>query len=129
MIFNWYFGFSKKKTSRTKVFLKAGVGKITINNIEIVNFFKRKNLINYIYMPLNIINFYKLDILIKTEGGGEVSKAISAMYALAKALINYNYIYKKNLKKNNMLVTDNRIVERKKYGYLKARKQKQYSKR
>ncbi|MGX7589410.1 30S ribosomal protein S9 [Candidatus Vidania fulgoroideorum] len=129
MIGKWYFGFGRKKTSKTKAFLKKGTGKISINKKNIIIFFKRKNLINYIYEPLKIVKNQKFDILIKTKGGGEASIAISSMYAISKGLLDYNYYYKKNLKKNLMLILDNRIVERKKIGNVKSRKKKQYSKR
>ena len=37
--------------------------------------------------------------------------------------------WKETLKSNKMLTRDSRVVERKKYGFRKARKKEQYSKR
>lgn len=129
MIGKWYYGFGKKKTSKTKVFLKKGIGTININKKKALEFFKRIYLVSYIYEPFKIIKDFNFDIIITSKGGGEVSKALSAMYAISKALLQYNYKYKKNLKKNFMLYLDKRIVERKKVGLVKSRKKKQYSKR
>ncbi|MGX7582468.1 30S ribosomal protein S9 [Candidatus Vidania fulgoroideorum] len=129
MIGKWYYGFGRKKTSKSKVFLKSGTGKIKINGKPIITYFKKNNLINYINEPFKIIKNFNFDILINTKGGGCVSRAISSMYAISRALVDYNFFYKKNLKKNLLLILDKRIVERKKTGYIKSRKKKQYSKR
>ncbi|MGX7576422.1 30S ribosomal protein S9 [Candidatus Vidania fulgoroideorum] len=128
MFLNWYNGTGKKKRCISRILLREGNGRIFINKINAFYFFKRKNLINYIIKPLNITSA-NYDIFIKTKGGGEVSKAISIMFAISAAIIEYN---KKNIlliKKNKLLTIDSRKVERKKIGYVKSRKKKQYTKR
>ncbi|MGX7586132.1 30S ribosomal protein S9 [Candidatus Vidania fulgoroideorum] len=129
MLLTWASGTGKKKTCISRILLKEGNGKIIINKLKASCYFKRKNLINFILRPLFLISNNKFDIFINTKGGGEVSKAISIMYGLSKALVDYDIKYKKILKKNKMLTSDKRIVERKKVGHVKSRKRKQYTKR
>ncbi|MGX7582746.1 uS9 family ribosomal protein [Candidatus Vidania fulgoroideorum] len=129
MIFEYYRAKGKKKTCVSTVLIKSGVGRIIINRFIAFNFFKRKNLLNYIIKPFCVINSFNFDVFVKTKGGGEVSKAVSIMYAISKALLLFDKKAFKILKKEKLLKSDNRIVERKKVGYVKSRKKKQYTKR
>ncbi|WP_458659125.1 30S ribosomal protein S9 [Candidatus Vidania fulgoroideorum] len=129
MIGKWYYGFGRKKNASSKVFLKEGKGNILINKKRLILFFSRKSLINLVYDPIRLTNFYSFDFYVNSKGGGEVSKAIATMYGISKAIIDFEYSYKQILKKNNILNSDLRIVERKKIGHIKSRKIRQYSKR
>ncbi|MGX7576848.1 30S ribosomal protein S9 [Candidatus Vidania fulgoroideorum] len=129
MIGEWYYGIGKKKSSISKVFLKLGKGEIKINKVNIFNYFKRKELINNIYEPLYFVKKTNFNIYINSKGGGEKSKAISSMIAISRAICDFNIEYKKVLKKNKLITFKNRKVEKKKYGYVKSRKKKQYTKR
>ncbi|WP_259286128.1 30S ribosomal protein S9 [Candidatus Nasuia deltocephalinicola] len=124
-----YNGCGKKKCAIARVFLKIKKNNIRINNFKINEYFNKK--INYkiIFDPIRITNSKNLDIKINVKGGGKNSQIMAIRNGLAKALLNYNKIYKKILSDNKLLTRDSRVVERKKIGKIKSRKSKQFSKR
>ncbi|AXN02426.1 SSU ribosomal protein S9p (S16e) [Candidatus Vidania fulgoroideae] len=115
-------GKGRKKSSVAKVKIFKGNGKIII----IKNLTTR-----YFYNIYKIIiNFLskKFDIKIYVKGGGEISKIKSIEYALTNVLLKIKPNYKKIIKEMN-LISDSRKNERKKIGFVKSRKKKQFSKR
>ncbi len=80
--------------------------------------------------PLEITGMMgKVDLICSTRGGGLTGQAGAIRLAVARALVKMNEEYRKSLKKAGLLSRDPRMVERKKYGQIKARKRFQYSKR
>lgn len=71
----------------------------------------------------------KLDIMVRANGGGVSAQAGAMRLGLSKALVMMNADWRKTLKDAGFLTRDPRMVERKKYGQIKARKRYQYSKR
>jgi small subunit ribosomal protein S9 len=65
----------------------------------------------------------------KVRGGGLSGQAGAIRLALARALVKLNPEFRRQLKSAGMLTRDPRMVERKKYGQVKARKRFQFSKR
>lgn len=122
----------KRKTSIAKILLLSGFETITINNKIITksSIYLNKNYSETILHPFNILNIKnQFDIIIKVHGGGVFSQISAIIVGLSKALSNLNYLYYKKLNKEKLFRIDSRMVERKKYGYKKARKATQYSKR
>ena len=62
-------------------------------------------------------------------GGGVKGQAEAIVLGIARSLVNDNAENRPALKKAKMLRRDARVVERKKTGLRKARKQEQFSKR
>lgn len=128
---NVYIG--KRKSSVAKVFIEPGIGKITLNNLELnKNCFGIKNLslftlVGNIYKLLQINNKY--DTFIKVTGGGVSSQEGAVHLAICKAISKINEDYYFILRKNSFLTSDSRIKERRKYGLKKARKASQFTKR
>ena len=128
---NVYIG--KRKSSVAKVFIEPGIGKITLNNLELnKNCFGIKNislftLVGNIYKLLEINNKY--DTFIKVTGGGVSSQEGAVHLAICKAISKINEDYYFILRKNSFLTSDSRIKERRKYGLKKARKASQFTKR
>ena len=120
----------RRKAAVARVFVKAGTGKITINQKELS-----------VYFPLNILQFEVKQPLIVTEttenfdvninvvGGGIKGQAEAARMGIARALCEVNAEYRSVLKKNGFLTRDSREVERKKPGQPGARRKFQFSKR
>jgi small subunit ribosomal protein S9 len=128
---SFYTGLGKRKTSVAKVFLKEGLGLITVNNKKFEDFFsgmpEERELINNPFILVNLINKYDLDI--KVKGGGINSQMDAIRLAISKALCTIDIEYRSILNANLLLRRDSRIKERRKYGLKKARKASQYSKR
>ncbi len=71
----------------------------------------------------------KYDIKINLNGGGIKGQAEAARLAITRAMIEIDEESRAILKKNGLTTRDPRVVERKKPGQPKARKQFQFSKR
>ena len=120
----------RRKSSVCRVFLKSGSGKIVVNDHELKDYFPHETLITDINQPLTVTDTVaKFDIKANCTGGGFSGQAGAMRLAIARALVKVSEDYKKVLRANGLLTVDSRVVERKKYGLCKARKDKQFSKR
>lgn len=120
----------RRKTSVARVRIGLGTGRKIINGRSLAEYLSREVLIKMVEKPLEITETSgKLDIICKAEGGGLSGQAGAIRLGLARALVKMDESYKKPLKKEGFLTRDPRMVERKKYGLVKARKRFQYSKR
>jgi len=132
----YIYSTGKRKTSIARIFLKTGIGTITINNSH--NYFDNSvKSINIIKKPLYLLNINdKIDLKITVKGGGITGQAEAIKHGISKALVEFDKenenkddSFRKKLKKLGFLTRDSRKVERKKVGRRKARKKEQYSKR
>ncbi len=120
----------KRKNSIAKVWIKKGKGKITVNNVDIEKYFGRKILSVIVKQPLVATqNDNKFDITATTLGGGLSGQAGAILLGISKALVLFDPSNHTILRQNGFLTRDSRIVERKKYGLKKARKNQTYRKR
>jgi small subunit ribosomal protein S9 len=94
----------RRKTSVARVFLKAGKGKITINERSLQEYFGRETARMVVLQPFDV-----------TQTGESFDIDVNDL--------------RSPLKKAGFVTRDPRAVERKKYGRHKARKRPQYSKR
>lgn len=130
MATKFYQATGKRKTSVAQVRLSLGPGRKIINNQTWVEYLKKENLVRIVENPLEITGTNgKLDVICKVCGGGLSGQAGAIRLGIARALVKMDETYKKSLKKEGLLTRDPRMVERKKYGQVKARKRFQYSKR
>ncbi len=120
----------RRKTSVARVILRAGNGKITVNDKEFEHAFpellSREDILNP-FKVTNTLGHY--DVLVNVNGGGITGQAQSIRLGIARALISINPEFRPALKAEGFLTRDPRMVERKKYGQPKARKRFQFSKR
>jgi small subunit ribosomal protein S9 len=120
----------RRKTAVSRVYLKEGTGKITINDKDLSVYFPNELLQYIVLQPLKVLGLEgKFDIKVNLKGGGFRGQAEALRHAIARALVEYNEEYRTPLKVNGFLKRDPREVERKKYGQKKARKRFQFSKR
>ncbi len=130
MIGNWNYGTGRRKTSVARVFLKKGSGLISINGKSIDVSFPRETARMIIRQPLDLVSDCGLfDVKVNVYGGGETGQAGAVRHGIARALVDYDINLKATLSKSGFLTRDARTVERKKVGFRKARRQKQFSKR
>lgn len=121
----------RRKESTARVLLKEGTGSLIINNIDGKKYLQQNTIyLNKIFNPLRLFNLEnKYDIIVLVKGGGLTGQADSIKLGVSRFLYKIDIKNKYLLKQQNFLTRDPRIVERKKYGLLKARKASQYSKR
>jgi len=130
MIGEWNNGTGRRKSSVARVFLKKGSGKITVNGKDIQQYFGRETSIMITKQPLVLTgNVEAFDIQINVHGGGESGQAGAARHGITRALIDYDAALKPQLSAAGFVTRDAREVERKKVGFHKARRRKQFSKR
>jgi small subunit ribosomal protein S9 len=130
MIGNYYYGTGRRKSSVARVFMKAGSGNIIVNGKPVDLYFSRETGRMIVRQPLvlteRVANF---DIMVNVNGGGETGQAGAVRHGITRALIEYDADLKGSLKKAGLVTRDAREVERKKVGFHKARRRKQFSKR
>ena len=120
----------KRKSSIARVRFIKGNGKISINNSEPIDYFKRKSLVMVMGQPLELVEFdNKYDIIVNVKGGGLSGQAGAVRLGISRNLEKINPDFRSILKKEGMLTRDSRVVERKKPGQPGARKKFQFSKR
>ncbi len=125
-----YYATGKRKNSIAKVRVIPGEGKITVNQKDHKEYFRRDALATMIIEPLKLTNTdTAYDIVAQLKGGGIAGQAGALRHGIAQALLEINEEYKAILKPGGFLTRDSRIKERKKFGLKKARKRPQFSKR
>ena len=126
----FFIGTGRRKEATAKIRIKRGKGKITVNGSEIGSYLCRANLVQHALKPVDTAELSgKLDILCEANGGGLTGQAGAISLGIARALLKYDPELRPVLKRNGLLTRDSRMVERKKYGQVKARKRFQFSKR
>lgn len=153
---SYYYGTGRRKSSVARVFIKDGKGNITINGKSLQDYFGRETDQMIILQPMEaVLKTGEFDIKATVKGGGTTGQAGALRLGLSRALLAYDELPKKRkkvstkeesdeneegggegeksfrkiLRKYGYLTRDARRVERKKFGFRKARKRVQYSKR
>ena len=120
----------RRKKSIAKVWLKKGSGNIHVNGKTVFDYFQKKNLQMAIFKPFTIVKrANEFDVKCSVKGGGLTGQAGAIILGIARAILEFEPELKQILKKNKLTTRDSRAVERKKYGYRKARRSFQFSKR
>ena len=130
MAVTYNYGTGRRKSAVARVFIKKGSGNIVVNGKPVDQFFSRETGRMIVRQPLVLTNFVDtFDILVNVTGGGESGQAGAVRHGITRALIDYDAELKSPLKKAGLVTRDAREVERKKVGFHKARRRKQFSKR
>jgi len=125
-----YYGTGRRKTAIARVFLRTGSGKFVVNDKPVDEFFSRETGRMVVRQPLVLTQHIStFDILVNVEGGGESGQAGAVRHGITRALIEYDATLKPALSTAGFVTRDAREVERKKVGFRKARRRKQFSKR
>ena len=130
MIGNWNYGTGRRKSSVARVFMKKGTGQIIINGKTVDQYFGRQTSIMVTRQPLLLTNNGEaFDVKVNVHGGGESGQAGAIRLGITRALMDYDAALKPALSSAGFVTRDAREVERKKVGFHKARRRKQFSKR
>lgn len=123
-------GTGRRKTAVARVRLQAGSGKFTVNERPMDVYFCFERDRSDVLAPLRLTErLDSLDVDVNVVGGGPTGQAGAIVLGIARALEALNPSLHQQLGENGFLTRDSRMVERKKYGYKKARKSFQFSKR
>jgi small subunit ribosomal protein S9 len=130
MIGKYHYGTGRRKSAVARVFIKPGKGAFVVNDKSVDEFFGRETGRMIVRQPLALTNHLTtFDIKVNVDGGGESGQAGAVRHGLTRALIEYDAALKPALSKAGLVTRDAREVERKKVGFHKARRRKQFSKR
>lgn len=135
---NSYYGTGHRKTSIAKVTLTPGTGKITVNGMDVREYFPSDICVMDLCQPLDLTNTREIfDVDVKVSGGGYTGQTGATRHGITKALLVYDAntpadsenSFRKPLKAAGFITRDPRKKERKKPGLKKARRAPQFSKR
>ncbi|GHU21539.1 30S ribosomal protein S9 [Alphaproteobacteria bacterium] len=124
------YGTGRRKESVARVWIKPGNGSILVNGRRVSDYFARPVLQALVLQPFSIANRVACyDVICTVKGGGLSGQAGAVRHGISRALVDYEPDLRSVLKVAGMLTRDSRVVERKKYGLMKARRSFQFSKR
>ena len=130
MIGEYNYGTGRRKTSVARVFIRRGTGKITVNGRDLDTYYSRESGRMIVRQPLAVADVATtFDIRVNVHGGGESGQAGAVRHGITRALIDFDETLKPALSSAGLVTRDAREVERKKVGFRKARRRKQFSKR
>jgi small subunit ribosomal protein S9 len=123
-------GVGRRKCSVARVYLREGTGKITVNGVELNQYFPQPEFTITARQPLMVTaTENRYDIVVNVVGGGPSGQAGAIRHGLSRALCQVDESNQTSLKASGFLTRDPRMVERKKYGQAGARRRFQFSKR
>lgn len=127
---NAIYATGKRKDSIARVYLIPGRGNIVINDRPMTEYFRRPVLQMILNQPFAVTKREgAYDAFVMVIGGGLSGQAGAVKHGLSKALERAEPDLRAALKAAGFLTRDSRVVERKHYGYRKARRSTQFSKR
>lgn len=132
-----YCGTGRRKSSIAQVKMVPGKGKITVNGVDVRDFFPYETNVMDLKQPLVLTSTDEtFDIEAKVNGGGFTGQTGAIRLGITRALIEYDKAnegtegsFRAILKKAGFVTRDSRVKERKKPGLKAARRAPQFSKR
>ena len=132
-----FIGTGRRKSSVAQVILRPGKGNITVNGVDVREFFPYETNVMDLKQPLVATSTEEtFDVEAKVNGGGFNGQAGAIRLGIARALLEYDKAnegsepsYRAILKKAGFITRDARVKERKKPGLKAARRAPQFSKR
>ncbi len=120
----------RRKTSIARVRMVAGSGIITVNGLEVNDYFQtamQRELLKKPFITADVVG--KFDVIASVKGGGKSGQCGAVVHGVARALAGSDEELRDVLKKAGFITRDARVKERKKPGQPGARKRFQFSKR
>lgn len=130
-------GTGRRKSSIAQVKMVPGKGKITVNGVDVREFFPYETNVMDLKQPLVATNTEEsFDIDVKVNGGGFTGQTGAIRLGITRALLEYDKAnegsensFRTILKRAGFITRDSRAKERKKPGLKAARRAPQFSKR
>jgi len=125
-----FYATGKRKHAIARVWLTPGTGKVTVNNMEVDEYFGQIFKSHQITKPFKVTDTSEqYDVLATLKGGGKSAQVDALCHGIARALLEVSTETRLPLKQSGFLTRDPRMKERKKYGQKGARAKFQFSKR
>ena len=132
-----FIGTGRRKSSVAQVKMVPGKGSITVNGVDVREYFPYETNVMDLKQPLVATSTEEtFDIDVKVSGGGFSGQAGAIRLGIARALLEYDApnvdsedSFRKKLKVSGFITRDYRSKERKKPGLKAARRAPQFSKR
>lgn len=133
-----FIGTGRRKSSSAQVKMTSGKGKITVNGVDVREFFPYETNVMDLKQPLVATSTGEsFDIEVTVNGGGFSGQTGAIRLGIARALLEYDSAsdpdsdtsFRKILKRAGLVTRDARAKERKKPGLKAARRAPQFSKR
>jgi len=127
---HYWWGLGRRQSSVARVRIRPGTGKFIVNDREVSAYFAVERDRQAVVSPMQTINMTGAwDIWVNVRGGGATGQAGAVLLGLARAIARAVPEAETLLRDRGLLTRDARMVERKKYGQVGARKRFQFSKR
>lgn len=127
---SYFYATGRRKCAVARVRLFPGEGAVVVNGQPFEEVFPEERLQKEVLKPLVVTNSSdKFSVSVKVTGGGNSGQAGAIRHGIARALVAADENLKPILRNHGLLTRDPRVKERKKYGLVRARKAKQYTKR
>lgn len=127
---SYHYGTGRRKSSVARVFMSKGTGQIVVNKLPLHEYFGRETACMIVKQPLELTNnTEEFNFKINVQGGGTTGQSGAIRLGITRALIDFDELLKPVLRKAGFVTRDSREVERKKVGFRKARRRRQFSKR
>ena len=121
----------RRKTAVARARLTPGsVTSVLINGKELNDYFQTEPLrvaALEAFLKVSLPTQFVVNVVVR--GGGIAGQAVAVRHAISRALVEFDADTRGPLKKEGFLKRDPRAKERRKFGFVKARKRKQWSKR
>ena len=132
-----FIGTGRRKSSVAQVKMVPGKGSITVNGVDVREYFPYETNVMDLKQPLVATSTEEtFHIDVKVSGGGFSGQAGAIRLGIARALLEYDApnvdsedSFRKKLKVSGFITRDSRSKERKKPGLKAARRAPQFSKR
>lgn len=126
----YFYATGRRKNAVARVRLFPGAGAVVINGEPYEKLIPQERLRKAIMEPMVVTDSQeRFSISVKVTGGGYVGQAGAIRHGIARALVVADGNLRPLLRSYGLLTRDPRVKERKKYGLVRARKAKQYTKR
>ncbi|MBA7598797.1 30S ribosomal protein S9 [subsurface metagenome] len=126
----YFYATGRRKNAVARVRLFPGAGAVVINGEPYEKLIPQERLRKAIMEPMVVTDSQeRFSVSVKVTGGGYVGQAGAIRHGIARALVVADGNLRPLLRSYGLLTRDPRVKERKKYGLVRARKAKQYTKR
>jgi small subunit ribosomal protein S9 len=126
----YFYATGRRKNAVARVRLFFGAGAIVVNGQPYDKLLLSERFRKAILEPLVATDsLERFSVSVKVTGGGYAGQAGAIRHGIARALVAADESLGPLLRSYGLLTRDPRVKERKKYGLVRARKAKQYTKR
>lgn len=126
----YHWGTGRRKNAVARVRIKLGSGEFQVNGKALKEYFTRGGDQEACLGPLRTLKVRKkLDVHVTAHGGGVTGQSGAVRMGLGRALLELYPDARPPLRDDGHLSRDSRMVERKHFGYRKARRGQQWGKR